>query len=459
MVDPAELTATSLVGLLSSRSVSAVEVVESVLNRLELTEPLIHAYARVRAEEAVEEARRLDDELIGDGSTKPLHGVPFAVKDVLWTRDMPTEAGSRILAGFRPSEDAAAVRLLRDAGGILIGKHVAHEFATDPTIPETRNAWNPQHYAGGSSAGAGASVAVGSALAALGTDAGGSTRKPAALNGMVGLKPTYDRINRHGVVPPSGSMDAIGVVTRTVEDCDRMLNVLCPPGPRASPGVDDPAERGKPQLGGVRIGLCDYFFDTRLQDEVRAPVEDALDELQGIGAALLRVDLPSLRLVSPAGFTIFLTEGSLAHREWLRERRHDYRPATRQALELGLALPAAHLVAAQRARAAICDELADAFRSHRLDALATPTLPIPSRAVEEIDVGTYLHEYTAYTMPANLAGLPAITVPCGTTALGLPVGLQLVGRPFDEATLLRIGRAFERATTWHELRPPIHQVA
>lgn len=458
MVDPGELTASSLVRLLSERSVSAVEAVESVLGCLERTEPLIHAYTRVRAEEAVEEAWRLDRELIRDGSVRPLHGVPFAVKDVLWTRDMPTEAGSRILAGFRPPEDATAVRLLRDAGGILIGKHVAHEFVTDPSIPETRSAWNPQHYAGGSSAGAGASVAAGSALVALGTDAGGSTRKPAALNGVVGLKPTYDRIDRHGVVPPSGSMDSIGVVTKTVEDCGRVLNVLGPRDPAASPVADHAPQRDELRLDRVRLGLCDYFFDARLQDEVRAAVEEALDELQLLGASLIRVDLPSLELVSPAGFTIFLAEGASAHREWLREHRDDYRPATRRALELGLALPAVHLEAAQRARAAVCDELADAFRRDRLDALVAPTLPITSRAVEEIDVGSYLREYTAYTMPANLTGLPAITVPCGT-ALGLPVGLQLIGRPFDEAGLLDIGRAYERTASWSELGPPLHQMA
>ena len=219
MVDVDALTVRSASAELEAGSLSSVELVEAVLARLAETEPLHHAYVTVTAEQALTAACRADDERAAGRSRGPLHGIPFAVKDVFFTHDAPTEAGSRIFAGFRASEDAVCVRALREAGGILLGKLVTHEFCCGQDVPPTRNAWNATHYPGGSSAGAGVAVALGSALAALGTDAGGSVRKPAALNGVVGLKPTFGLLSRDGVVLLAASLDHVGIVTRTVEDC------------------------------------------------------------------------------------------------------------------------------------------------------------------------------------------------------------------------------------------------
>lgn len=236
--------------LLAERVVTAEQLVSTVLRRIEETEPIVHAYASVLAARALESARRADEEMARGRRRGPLHGIPLAVKDVFWTRDTATEAGSRLLAEFRPREDSAAVERLLQAGAVLVGKLVTHEFACGQNVPPTRNAWNADHYRGGSSAGAGVAVALGTTLGALGTDAGGSVRIPAALNGVVGLKPTYGRTSRFGVTPPSGSLDHVGIVARTVEDCAVLLEHLAGPDARDPSSIDVPVERYAEALDG-----------------------------------------------------------------------------------------------------------------------------------------------------------------------------------------------------------------
>lgn len=440
------LTARGAGELIAEGSLSALELVEAVLERIEETEPLVHAYATVMRESALAAAERADEELARGRLRGPLHGVPLAVKDVFFTHDAPTEAGSRILAGFVAPEDAAAVRALRAAGAVLVGKLVTHEFACGQDVPPTRNAWNTSHYPGGSSAGAGVAVALGSALAALGTDAGGSVRKPAALNGVVGLKPTFGLLSREGVVLLAASLDHVGIVTRTVEDCALLLRAL-------APQAEPPAlEAG---AGGARLGVAEELFGPELEPEVRSVVEVALAELERLGATLVPVKLRSLSLTLPAGFTILLAEAAASHRRWLQERPDDYVPETRRLLELGSLLPAAHVEAAQRARALICAEVGEAFRAARLDALVTPTLPRTSIPLDEMVIPVDLPCFIPYTFPGNLTGQPALSVPCGFTPAGLPVGLQLIGRPLAEATLFRLGHAYERSTPWHRRRPQL----
>jgi aspartyl-tRNA(Asn)/glutamyl-tRNA(Gln) amidotransferase subunit A len=446
MVDLDALTVRAARDLLAAGSLSSVELVEVMLERIEETEATAHAYATVMAEQARAAARRADAERRRGAARSPLHGVPFAVKDVFSTHDAPTEAGSRVLAGHVAAQDATAVRLLREAGAVLLGKLVTHEFCCGQNVPPTRNAWCATHYPGGSSAGAGVAVALGSTPAALGTDAGGSVRKPAALNGVVGLKPTFGLISRKGVFLCARSLDQVGIVTRTVEDCSLLLAVLAPG--TTLPDLDAGLE-------GARLGLAEAFFGEELEPDVREPVETAVAELERLGATIVPVELPSLDLALPAGFTILMVEAAAEHRRWLRERPYDYVPETRRMLELGALLPAAHVEAAQRARSLICGEMAEAFRTGNLDALVTPTLPRASIPIDEMVIPRDLPSFIPYTFPANLAGLPALTVPCGFTPAGLPVGLQLIGPPFGEPTLFGLASAYERATPWHERRPAV----
>jgi aspartyl-tRNA(Asn)/glutamyl-tRNA(Gln) amidotransferase subunit A len=460
-----DLTVTTAGDLLSSGRLTATELLEHVLAQVAGTEPSVHAYACVLEEEARSAAAKADEELAAGRSRGPLHGIPIGVKDVFWTKDGPSEAGSRILKGFRPAEDATAVRRMRDAGAIVVGKHHTHEFALGHGDPPTENAWKAGHYPGGSSAGAGASVAVGSSLVALGTDAGGSVRKPASLNGVVGLKPTQGRISRYGIIPPSGSLDHVGIVTRTVEDSALVLGCLAEPDESSSPlsdhtvirhPVDDYVGSLSVGIDGMRVGILPYFFGPELDSEVRGLVEDAISTLTNLGVTMVSVDVPSLSLTMPAGVTLVLAEGAAAHLHWLRERPSDYFPETRQALELGALLPWVTVDAAQRARAKICSEIGQAIAEHRLDAIVAPTLPETTFPLDRIVPGEepYWAKLVRYTIPANLTGLPALTVPCGFTSADLPAGLQIYGRPFHEATVLRIGHAYQQRTAWHERRPP-----
>src|SRR5262249_17366152 len=263
MVDLDALTIRAAGDLLAAGSVSSVELTRAVLGRIEETEPAVHAYATVMAEQALAAASRADDERARGHAGSALRGAPWAVKDVFHRDDAPTEAGSRILAGFVAEQDAAAVRLLRESGAILTGKLVTHEFCCGQDVPPTRNAWHTAHYPGGSSAGAGVAVALGSALAALGTDAGGSGRKPAALNGVVGLKPTFGLLDLEGVVLCAPSLDHVGIVTRTVDDCALLLGALAPGS--ATHGPDE-------GLDGARLGVSPAFFGDELEADVREVV-------------------------------------------------------------------------------------------------------------------------------------------------------------------------------------------
>lgn len=458
MSDLDPLTIAEAARLLRERRLSATELITATLRRLDETEPLVHAYVHVMREGAMAAARRADQQ----APRSPLHGVPIGIKDVLATRDAPTAAGSRLLAGHTTAHDAAVVRRLREAGAIIVGKHVTHEFACGQDVPPTRNPWDLRHYPGGSSAGGGVSVSAGSSLGALGTDAGGSVRKPAAVTATVGLKPTHGRISGWGTIRAASapSLDHVGTFTRTVEDAALLLQVLAGFDPADRRTIDEPVpdyladlDRG---VAGLRLGVAPgYFGGPELDPEVGALVERAFAELERLGARLVPVELPSFRLALPAGFTILMVEAAQPHRRWLTERPTDYVEGTRRLLELGLLLPAAHLQAAHRARLAMREEVRGAFRDARLDALATPTLPITSMPLDRMVVERDLPRLIPYTLPWNLTGQPALSVPCGFTRAGLPAGLQVIGRPFDEPTVFRIGHAYQCPTAWHRQRPPL----
>ena len=445
MADLADLTLRTARDLIASRELSATELTELTFRRIEETEPVLHAYVHLDRNRALARAAEIDQ----GGEEGSLLGVPFGVKDVIETKDLATEAGSALLAGNMPSDDAETVRRLRSAGAICIGKHVTHEFACGQDDPPTRNPWDLDRYPGGSSAGGGVSVQVGSSLLALGTDAGGSVRKPACVTGTVGLKATHGRVPSTGTIPQasSSSLDHIGTFTRTVEDAAIALQVIAGYDARdprsldvAVPSYTNSLNDG---VAGLRIGVAPQTFrEDAMQPEVASAFDGALSVLRDLGAVLVTVDLPSFKHALAALFTIFPSEVSPTHRRWLEERADEYHERTRRLLSLGALLPSEHVSQAQRYRALMREEAARTFAESRLDALVTPTLPcVPPRFDEMIpgDFGSLI----PFTGPWNLTGQPAISVPSALPSSGLPVGLQIVGLPFDEATILRIGAAYE----------------
>jgi aspartyl-tRNA(Asn)/glutamyl-tRNA(Gln) amidotransferase subunit A len=455
MAELAYLTVREAGTLLARREVSALELVEATLRRIEETEPLIHAYALVLTEQARDTARQVDQELARGEYRGPLHGIPVGIKDLCYTAGIPSEAGSRALAGFIPSHDAAVVERLRAAGAVIAGKTVTHELAYGVNEPPTRNAWDPACYPGGSSAGSGAAVAARSAFGAIGTDTGGSIREPASLNGVVGLKPTFGLVSRFGIVPLSPSMDHAGPIARTVEDCALLLQAIAGYDARDTGSIERPAEDYGADLergaAGLRIGVESRFlFGEQVWDEVRAAVDGVLGEYADMGAELVEVEIAAIDLMSPVGTTIFVCDGSAYHRHLLRERGGDLDRATRIMLELGELIPATHYVTAQRARAVLRDEMRATFTAHRLDAILSPSVPttsVPMAMVSQASESAEdpLSAALHHMIPANVTGQPALTVPCGFSAAGLPIGFQLLGRPFAEATLFRLARAYERS--------------
>jgi aspartyl-tRNA(Asn)/glutamyl-tRNA(Gln) amidotransferase subunit A len=462
-----QLSITKASDLLHRRSISSVELTDATLQRIEVTDPVVHAYVMVLSERARRSAYQADREFARGYWRGPLHGIPVAVKDICYMRELPTEAGSRVLTGFVPDYDATVVRRLEEAGAIIVGKTVTHEFAYGVNTPSTRTPWNLECYPGGSSAGSAVAVTVGSAFAAIGTDTGGSIRNPAAINGIVGLKPTYGRVSRAGVVPLGTSLDHVGPLTRTVEDCALVLQAISGHDPADASSVDEPVPHFTSDLEtGVQdlvIGVerAHFFYDGVTEDTRRA-VEAVLQTLQALGATIVDVDLPELAWSPEVLMTILAAEASTFHRRWLRERPEDYDPTTRRALELGEFIPATHYLLAQRARALLRHRMANLFSAHRLDALLSPTLPMPTvplqdRFAERPDFPGESPAVSSvhHTFSANLTGQPALSVPCGFSSTHLPIGFQLLGRPFGEVTLFRVARAYEREHVWSTMRPEV----
>jgi aspartyl-tRNA(Asn)/glutamyl-tRNA(Gln) amidotransferase subunit A len=457
-----DLTLSEASQLIRTREASSVQLVEAVLERAGATEPKVHAYVRLLDHDALEEAHRADDELAKGRWLGPLHGIPVAVKDLFATAGVPTEAGSKILSGWLPTEDATAVRLLRNHGAVIVGKTWTHEFAYGQNTPPTRNAWDTECYPGGSSAGSGVAVAVRSAFASLGTDSGGSVRVPACLNGGVGLKPTFGLLSRRGVVPLSASLDHVGLITRTVEDAAHVLSSLAvsdEADPASLRGTGFSAEADADGIGGLRLGVDEPYFLSAVDEEVLEAFRRVLDELEDQGATIVPVSMPELACATTAGLTILLVEASGWHSRF-RGRRGEYEPGTRLMLELGELVPGTAYVAAQRARRVLRDALRRAFDEHALDSLIAPSLPLPTVPLDRLSVRlagggeSALSRYVHHAIVANLSGQPALTIPCGFTASGLPIGVEFLGRPLDESTLIRLGRAYEPLHKWHEAVPP-----
>jgi len=440
---------------------TSVQATEAYLQRIERHDRVLRAYITVMADEALASAKAADVERAQGQRRGPLHGVPVALKDLIAVAGVRMTAGSRVLADHVPARDAFVTERLRGAGAVLLGKLAMHEFAfgrpaTDEPFPTGRNPWDVRREPAGSSSGSGVAVAAGLCAGALGSDTGGSIRGPAARCGIVGLKPTYGLVSRRGVVPMDWSLDHVGPMTRTVWDSAVLLQAIAGHDPEdastraaPAPGMTSVLEAG---VRGLRLGvLRRYYVDwPGLDGEVREAALEAMAELQRQGAALEDVDAPTLDL-APSIWATFLAEMYEYHRETFRARPHDYREPTRVRLMMGALVTAADLLRAQRLRARLAREVRGLLE--RVDALVFPGHAAPAQRIEEVSTREVMAPGARYTSPWNLLGLPAIVVPCGFSRDGLPLALQIVGRPFDEPTVLRIARAYERATDWHRRRP------
>lgn len=466
MREAADLSVAEAGRLLAEGAVSCSQLVEDVLRRIAASEPTLHAYATVIEEPARRAAQEADDALRTGPPRSPLHGIPFCAKDVLYAREAPTEEGSMARAGSRSSYDATVIRRLQDAGAILVGKTITHELQLGVNSIPTRNAWSSSHVPGGSSAGTAVSVAAGSAAFGLGTDTGGSVRVPAAFNGVVGLKPTYGRVSGHGVAGPGGSFSHVGPMARTVDDVAAVLACIAGHDGRDPASIDEPvpdltALGGT--LEGTRLGVDRaYFLHSGVTEEVGGLVNRALGDLQELGAIAVECRIPELDLMEPAGAIMALVESTAEYLPGLLADPSPYDPRTATMIKLGAFVDGPAYVAAQRSRPYLRDRIRAEFERHQLDALFGPTAPVVAPPVGDaggaLIGGGHADDLSGavrLSLPASVTGQPALTVPCGFTDGGMPVGFQLVGRPFNERTLLRIGHAYERAHIWHRARPKL----
>jgi aspartyl-tRNA(Asn)/glutamyl-tRNA(Gln) amidotransferase subunit A len=466
-LDLANLSITRAARALRAKEVSPLELTEAYLRRIEQLNPRVNAYVTVTAERARADAQRATDELAAGKSRGPLHGIPVAHKDLYETAGIRTTGGSKIHGNYVPKADCTVVRKLREAGTVLLGKLNTHEYAygvttNNPHTGATHNPWDLARIPAGSSGGSGAAIAAGLATATTGTDTGGSIRMPASLCGVVGLKPSYGRVSKQGVLPLSYAFDHAGPITRTVEDAALMLNAIAGYDPADATTVRTAVTDATAQLGagvrGLRVGVPRAWFFEHADDEVLAAVERALGELARLGAEVRDVPMPGVGEAVGGLFGFVLAEAQEIHAASLRDRPQDF-GADLQAL-LGSKSPeAGSLMTGLRARDALTVTMRSALES--VDVLVTPTTPITAPRIGDdvVRIGgaeeSVLVAMIRCTAPFNATHLPALSLPCGFTRAGLPIGLQIAGRPLDEATVLQVGHAYEQATEWHRREPPI----
>ena len=481
-----DLTIHELRHKLRRGDLTSTQLTHALFDRIEDTDGKIGSYLTVCRDRGMAEARAADERLANGDASSPLLGIPLALKDVLLTEGVPTTCASRILQGFTPPFDATAVRRLREAGAVLLGKTNMDEFAMGSSTENsgfslTRNPWNPDRVPGGSSGGSAAAVAAGQCVAALGTDTGGSIRQPAAFCGVVGLKPTYGRVSRFGVVAYASSLDQVGPITRDVSDCALVLQAIAGHDPADSTSVDAPVPDYPSELSrgasGLRVGVPGEYFAAGIQPEVEQAVRQGVREIEKAGAAVVEVSLPRTGYAVAAYYVIATAEASsnLARYDGMRygpraqaedltstytkSRSQGFGPEVKRRILLGAYVLSAgyydaYYLKAQKARTLVRQDFESALR--QCDAIVAPTTPTTAFKIEEMTedpLRMYLSDI--FTVPANLAGLPAMSLPCGFDRAGLPIGMQVIGRPFDEATVLRLGHAFEQATDWHRRKPGI----
>ncbi|MFC5144904.1 amidase [Streptomyces aureoversilis] len=450
--EPYELTVAGAAEAVRTRRISPVELVDSVLERIERVEPRLRAFTTVTADHAREAARKAEAEIAGGAPRGPLHGIPAGLKDLIDVAGMATTASSRVRARHRAETDSTVAARLASAGVAFVGKTHTHEFAYGLTTPQTANAWDPKRVAGGSSGGSAVAVAAGAATFALGTDTGGSIRVPAALNGVVGLKPTYGLVPRYGVTSLAWSLDHVGPLTRTVEDAALVLAALAGHDPRDPASVAAPPVDYRPgaeaDLTGLRVGVPGNYYFERVDPQVEAAVRRAIGRLEDLGARLVEVEIPMTRYIQPTQWGLMVPEASAYHERTLRAVPDLYAADVRVLLEAGELMSAGDYLRAQRARTLMRQAWREMLET--VDVVAAPTVPLT--AVEagrstvtwgDGSVESVSDAYVRLSAPANITGIPSLTVPVGRDAAGMPIGMQLMGRPFGEATVLRAGHAYE----------------
>ena len=466
--DPHYLSIIEAATLIESKELSPVELVAAHLERIEQTDDRLNSFITLLADEATVAASAAEAEIMSGDYRGHLHGIPIGLKDLYYTKGIRTTVGSKIMRDFVPDYDAAVTERFRDAGAVLMGKLQMHEFALGATSENphdgpARNPWDTTRITGGSSGGSGSAVASGQCMAALGSDTGGSVRIPASACGIVGLKPTFGRVSRYGVFPLANSLDTVGPMTRTVRDTAIVMNAIAGYDERDQSSADHPDEDFTRLLGrdlsGLRIGVPqDYFYDM-IDEEVTEAARRAAEVLEGMGAHVEECSIPALNDSISISGTILLTEAAEIHLDNLRERPDDFDSDVRGRLEEGAMTPAVSYIAAQRARAEFNRAIAEAMQTYDILLAPTTALGAPKLGNRVVDVGGAQEAKLAImprlTRPHNICGIPTVSVPCGFTAEGLPIGIQLAARAFEDALALQVAYAYEQATDWHRQHPPI----
>jgi len=456
------MTVGALADAYRKKTLSPVEVTEHFLRRIEAYEPDLNAYACITAEHALQSAKQCERDFQRGRFKGPLHGIPVGLKDLCFTRDIPTAAGMRVHREFRPDFDATVAERLQQAGTVLLGKLQLTEggFARHhPEIAAPRNPWNPELWTGVSSSGSGVAIAAGLCAASIGTDTGGSIRYPAAANGVTGLKPTWGRVSRHGMFELAASLDHVGPICRSAEDCGLMLQAMAGPDARDPTSLDamvpDYLAGAATSLSGIRIGVDESYNGTGADAETLSALARAIDALKGLGAQIVPVTVPDT-MPSIEDWPLHCQiEAAVAHADTYPAHKDAYGPWLSAGLENGLSLPAVLFQQMRLRRMAFTGRLRTLLG--QVDLLLTPVQPFAAPLLEDMDAIEPSPEGLAgllrFTVPFNMAGVPAISLPAGLTAAGYPVAIQLVARDLGEPMLIRAGRVLQRHTRWHLDRP------
>ena len=471
MIDSAilELSCAGLARAIRDKQVSAANAMETTLARAQAVQPKLNAFLRIDTDLALDAARLADRDLARGHLRGPLHGVPMAHKDMYYREGVASSYGGRIGASRPAPSTATALARLDAAGAIQFGVLNMAECAFGPTghnyhYGHCRNAWNPEYITGGSSSGSATAVAARATYAALGSDTGGSIRLPASFCGTSGIKPTYGRVSRAGAMPLSFSMDTVGPLARTVEDCALILSALAGADARdplaEAREVPDYLAQMRRSAAGLTIGKPRQYFYDDCDAEIAALMQASLETFRSLGATVVEVDLPDVDAWNAAATMIISSEAASVHGNWLRTRPHEYSAQVRARLEQGFAIPAAAYIDSLRLRGVALREFSERVFS-KVDVLHAPVVAFQTPGIAETDVGggptmaALLARLTRLTRPGNFLGVPALSLQAGFTKAGMPVGMQLLGRPFDEATLFALGHAYQGATDFHRKAPAL----
>jgi len=463
VTDLAWLTVAEAAELLRGRKLSPVEYARALIDRIERHDGALNSFLRFTPEIALEDARRAEAEIARGAWRGPLHGVPYGLKDIIDYAGLPTTAHSKILKDNVAAADAHVAGKLKAAGGVFMGKLSTHEFAIggpsfDLPWPPARNPWNRDHFCGGSSSGSGAATAAGLLPAAIGTDTGGSVRNPASMCGVVGIKPTYGLVSRRGVLLLSYSLDHVGALTRTVRDNALMLDLIAGIDP-LDPGSSDRAAGSSAaeldrNIKGLRIGVIRHFYtrDMQADPEMAAGIDAAARTLAGLGAKVSEIETAPLGVYNACNRTILTSEGFAIHEKWLRERPQDYGAFARERLMAGAFVRAADYVNATRLRRKLADSFHALFSG--IDVAVTASSMDPPCRIDDPKAIEYTYARQARA-PFNITGGPALSVPVGFSKAGLPLAMQIVGKPFTEALVYRVAQAYEQAAGWVARHPAL----